>query len=478
MSFHIIDGDAPGLGSHRAARIAALGCALVVITPAMLLASFGIILLAQSVDPKAGSAAEALSVSDRSVALVVMGVLAASLFAVSRKLLLGKRRLVLFLRHFGSMGPLTTMSRAATAGPGMGFGIRIVTLADQWRPELTPKDAMLDVTDQDELDAAVKRVRRLSRRLLGPTSVFMRVDNPIWRNVVLRLVTETDAVVIDVTTPGESLLWEIETVGPRVRRRWVLVGELERLQQLAQVVPGDPTPDGRLAELLDGETIVSYRVRQKVEPFQRALRARYRLVTRPDFEYVPAQPVTDRPTGGPAVGAPWPPPPGPYQLDGPPSPWWSGRTFGLPATGSGSLVSLRTRIGARGIDVAILLGLMMLLVGAEAAVRAAVGIDEPENPDALRSVVGFLTLAIVVAFDPLSTALFGSTAGKRIIGLAVITTSDHQRASAWRLTARALIALMCWMLIVPGVLDLIAGWHDPLRQTWHDRAAGTIVVRS
>ena len=88
MSFHIIDGDAPGLGSHRAARVLALGCAWIVITPAMLLASFAIMLLAQSVDPKAGSAAEALSVSDRSVGLVVMGVLAASLFAVSRKLLL------------------------------------------------------------------------------------------------------------------------------------------------------------------------------------------------------------------------------------------------------------------------------------------------------------------------------------------------------------------------------------------------------
>ena len=127
----------------------------------------------------------------------------------------------------------------------------------------------------------------------------MRVDNPIWRNVVLRLVVETDAVVIDVTTPGESLLWEIETVGPRVRRRWVLVGELERLRQLAQFAPGDPTPDGRLADLLDGETIVSYRVGQNVKPFQRALRARYRLVTRPGFEHVRTRhpSPTDLPSG-------------------------------------------------------------------------------------------------------------------------------------------------------------------------------------
>ena len=45
-----------------------------------------------------------------------------------RKMLLGKRRLVLFLRHFDSLGTLTTVSRAAKGGLGMGFGMRIVTL--------------------------------------------------------------------------------------------------------------------------------------------------------------------------------------------------------------------------------------------------------------------------------------------------------------------------------------------------------------
>ena len=474
MSFHIIDGDAPGLGSHRAVRTVALGCAWMVITPALLLASFGIYLLATSIDPASGSAEAALSVSDRGVGLVVIGVLAAALFAVTRKLLLGKRRLVLLLRHFGSMGTLTTVSRAAAGGLGMGFGIRIVTLADHWRSELAPADAILEVSDQGELDVALKRVRRLTRRLQGPTSVFVRVAHPIWRNVVLRLVGETDAVVIDVTTPSPSLLWEIETVGPRVRPRWILVGELERLRQLAQVVPADPTPDGKLAQLLDGESIVSYRLGQNVEPFQRALRARYRLVTRPGFDDVHPTPVTAEPT----VGAPWPPPLSPYQLDGPPSPWWPGRNFGLPARGPGSLVSLHTRVAARGIDVGILLGVTMVLLGVEAAVRAVVGIDEPENSDALRSAVALLMLAIVVAYDPFLTAVHGSTPGKRVIGLEVIAAVDRQRATPWRLAARVLVAVTCWIFIIPGVLDLIAGWHDPLRQTWHDRAVGTIVVRT
>ncbi len=124
------------------------------------------------------------------------------------------------------------------------------------------------------------------------------------------------------------------------------------------------------------------------------------------------------------------------------------------------------------------LGVAMLLLGAEAAIRAVVGIDDPENSDALGSAIGFVLLAIVVAFDPLTTVVLGSTPGKRIIGLEVISTANRQRATAWRLTARCLVALACWLLIIPGVLDLIAGWHDPLRQTWHDRAVDTIVVRT
>ncbi len=128
----------------------------------------------------------------------------------------------------------------------MGFGMRIVTLADQWSGGTGP-DSLFEVNDEGELDEALKRVRRLSGRLQGPTSVFVRVANPIWRNVVLRLVVETDAVLIDVTTPSPSVLWEIETVGARVRPRWVLVGEIERLRQLAQVVPAlrRPTADSQ-----------------------------------------------------------------------------------------------------------------------------------------------------------------------------------------------------------------------------------------
>ena len=85
MSFHIIDGDAPGLGSHRAVRTLALGCAWMVIAPAMLLASFGIYVLATAISPTTDPAVAQMSLTDLSVGLLVIGVLAASLFAIVRK---------------------------------------------------------------------------------------------------------------------------------------------------------------------------------------------------------------------------------------------------------------------------------------------------------------------------------------------------------------------------------------------------------
>ncbi|MGZ8705687.1 MAG: RDD family protein [Aeromicrobium sp.] len=475
MSFRIIDGDAPGFWQHRAARSLALGCAWIVITPALLAVSFGIYVLIASVDPDERHALNEISSGDRLVALAVIAGIAIPLLALTRKLILGKRRLVLFLRHFGFVGGVTAVSNAAGGGLGLGFGIRLVTLDDRSAPVSASDPNTLTVTNESELEAALTRVRRLSGRLRGPTRLYLDVADPIWKNVVLRLVAETDAVLIDVTVPSPNLLWEIETVGPMVRPRWILVGEREGVGRLAQIDSrGEPSPATQLADLLDGEEIVAYHVGQDVTPFQQALRARYQLVARAGFASRRAAPSTS----GDPVRAPWPPPVIPYQFEGPPTSWWPGRSAGLPADGPGSLASPRARIWARGIDVGIVLAFMVLLTGLEAAVREVAGIAEPEASDWLRSAVGLSLLGFVVAYDPVSTHLIGATPGKRLLDLAVIATENRQPATVGRLALRSLIPLLLWMFIVPGMLDALAARHDPLRQTWHDRAARTFVVRA
>jgi hypothetical protein len=137
-----------------------------------------------------------------------------------------------------------------------------VTLDDHSTIGTGGEKKTLTVADDQSLEVALARVRRLSRRLLGAKTVFLDVEDPIWRNVVLRLVAETNAVLIDVTQPGPNLLWEIETVGAIVRPWWILVGEREALTDLANLDLNDreTTSLTTLAGLLRGEDVVAYRI--------------------------------------------------------------------------------------------------------------------------------------------------------------------------------------------------------------------------
>jgi uncharacterized RDD family membrane protein YckC len=476
MSFRIVDGDAPGLAYHRATRSLALGCAWMAITPALLALSFGIYLLIASFDPGEREAVEQLSIGDRLIGLAVIAGITIALLALTRKFILGKRRLVLFLRHFGSTGSLATVTNAATGTLGMGLGTRLVTLDDRSALESAADPNSLHVTNESELNTALARVRRLSGRLRGPTRLYLDVADPIWQNVVLRMVAETDAVLVDVTTPSPNLLWEIQTVGASVRPRWILVGERDGLSGLAQALRGEPTPATQLGELLDGEEIISYRLGQDITRFQRAMRARLLLVTRSTFRSTQTGP----PTSSSPTPAPWPPPTIPYSIEGPPTTWWPGRGASLPSEGPGSLASGRERNLARAVDLGILLMLALAIAGLEVAVRAVTGMAEPE-PDAgdwLRSVVGFALIGLFVAYEPISTALIGTTFGKRVLRVRVIDANSHQPPTMGRLALRGATTLLLWLCIVPGVLDLLAATNDPLRQTWHDRAGRTYVVRA
>lgn len=174
------------------------------------------------------------------------------------------------------------------------------------------------------------------------------------------------------------------------------------------------------------------------------------------------------------------PPSRPTPPPGPPVEDWPGRALGLPATGPGSLASFGQRLGARGIDIAVCFALAGVLIGVEAAVRAITGVEAPaeDDGDAISVVLGLVMLATWVAYDPVTTAIWGRTIGKRIVGLQVVSVDDGTAAPLLVVAGRNVIQLLLWLAcIVPGVLDLRAGWNDPDRRTWHDRALSTIVIR-
>ena len=486
--FRIFEGDAPEPLERRATRLGGCGCAIVfILPPALLLVSFGIYVLIEfipGVNMGAGPVQVEMPVRDRLVALAVMAAIAVPLMAFARRLILGRRRVVLFLRRFGDRGSLAMVTQAATGVPGSGY--RLVTLDDRSTVGVSVGvgRTTLAVTDEESLNTALKRVRRLSRRLFGSKAVFLHVDDPIWRNVVLRLVAETNAVLIDVTEPGPNLLWEIETVGSIVRPWWILVGERDALTDLANQDLNESettTLLTTLAGLLRGEEVLAYRIGEDQGRFGRVVQAKYDLVTRhrpdrrpgPVVEDVPPKDLTPVPqdlTPGELAQH--------YDLAGSPAPWWPGREADLPSEGPGSLASMGERWAARGIDLGIGLFVLLALAGIERATRAITQLPETDG-DWLRTLTSVALLILVLAYDPLSTLLLGATPGKRLLHLEVVRAGNHQTASVALVGARGLIQVTLWLCcVVPGVLDAIAGASHPLKQTWHDRWAATLVLNA
>lgn len=91
---------------------------------------------------------------------------------------------------------------------------------------------------------------------------------------------------------------------------------------------------------------------------------------------------------------------------------------------------------------------------------------------------GFGTSTLVVLFAP--SAYFwignslGGTAGKRVTGLAVVDEAGNPPGLA-RGLVRYLVSLVSALALYVGYLWMI--W-DAKKQTWHDKAAGTYVVRA
>lgn len=92
--------------------------------------------------------------------------------------------------------------------------------------------------------------------------------------------------------------------------------------------------------------------------------------------------------------------------------------------------------------------------------------------------------ALVFALEEWSFA--GRTVGKWVFGIAVRSDPSAATASGGpakvgfgtllrRETFRAVLALL---LFVPLIIDGLAALRDPQRRTWHDRRAGTLVVRA
>src|SRR5262249_28091976 len=115
------------------------------------------------------------------------------------------------------------------------------------------------IDNERQIAGTAKTIRRLTRKILSPRLVVVRVAGGIWQQVVSTLAGSADVVVIDVSHPTNPLLWEVSTMKQAVGGRWLLVGAYEHVMPLTdpnRVRSGDL--HGQLAQLIDGEEILAY----------------------------------------------------------------------------------------------------------------------------------------------------------------------------------------------------------------------------
>jgi uncharacterized RDD family membrane protein YckC len=131
---------------------------------------------------------------------------------------------------------------------------------------------------------------------------------------------------------------------------------------------------------------------------------------------------------------------------------YPGERLGLPRDGAGAVAGYGRRLLALAAD-------WLIAMLAAAVLAAAYGWGA--QPRSLA------TLVIFGAIVWVPTALFGTTAGKRLCGLRVVRTGGGSAGPLWALVRTALL-----LVVVPALL-----WDRDYRGL-HDRAADTIVVRA
>ena len=139
------------------------------------------------------------------------------------------------------------------------------------------------------------------------------------------------------------------------------------------------------------------------------------------------------------------------------------------------------RIGAFVIDC-LVIGLGYAALVAIGVVILVIGALQPSNPGDLYTAIFFSYIIAVLILVPtlwilyfaVSTSFFGSTIGKRAVGMA-LRRNDGGRPSFWRLLARESLKL----LSMASMIGLMANLIELLlfRRMWYDVMCGTAAVR-
>lgn len=189
---------------------------------------------------------------------------------------------------------------------------------------------------------------------------------------------------------------------------------------------------------------------------------------------------------------PPPPPPSPGPPGPPPDPGSYGPSAmtGWAMTGTGQqleLASAGARLGARIIDIVIMAVVMILLL--IIGVMALFGLDSGNSGTDDETTVGVafffgiagVAAAIGLLYEVVLIATRGQTLGKMMTSVKVVRADDGsvpgwgKSIGRWIIPAvLGFVPAVGWLLSLLVYLSLL--W-DSARQGWHDKAAGTLVIK-
>jgi uncharacterized RDD family membrane protein YckC len=171
-------------------------------------------------------------------------------------------------------------------------------------------------------------------------------------------------------------------------------------------------------------------------------------------------------------------PDGPEHAEGPEGSEDRGApAYASAAAEAGLLASIGQRIGARLLDG--------LIIGLPLTVLVFAASDFSEDRETISTPLWVQLVAAVVSalYEIVLIRTWGQTVGKRVLGIKVVRITDGALPDWTASIVRYVLPVVPVLIPVPGlfllsiVIYLVAIVH-PLRQGWHDRAAGTIVVKA
>jgi uncharacterized RDD family membrane protein YckC len=146
-------------------------------------------------------------------------------------------------------------------------------------------------------------------------------------------------------------------------------------------------------------------------------------------------------------------------------------------TGTDWRADIGTRVGARIIDA------LVVAIPVAALFLAFTDIDVEAETIEMPTWVTLAALAVSALYEILLIAFSGQTVGKRLLRIQVVDVATGRPPRLGSATIRYLVPTVPAAVPIAGaaligpLVYLSAAW-SPTRQGWHDRAAGTVVVRT